>query len=209
MLAYKGFSEYFTAGRQAVLDSKVMTQTADDEIIKAGRAMNPGAVLAIGTRALDFCIEQFPEKKIIYCMVIDAKAREGVDIAGKRLVMPEDYRVSKIKEVLPGITILGTVYTKESYKQFAAFEAACAKNGLSIIGVDISDANDFPRALNRIKNKIGLYVMLADSALYYPESIKYLLMEGYANGMPVMGLSSFYTKAGALIAVDFDYYEGG
>jgi len=51
--------------------------------------------------------------------------------------------------------------------------------------------------------------MVADTKIYFPKSIEHLLREGLSRKIPVIGLSSSYTKAGSLISFDCDYEDLG
>lgn len=51
--------------------------------------------------------------------------------------------------------------------------------------------------------------MIADTTLYLPQVTEYLLLESLRAKFPVIGLSSCYTKAGAVLSFDCDYKDLG
>ena len=51
--------------------------------------------------------------------------------------------------------------------------------------------------------------MLADSSLYFPKSVEFLLHEALGRKVAVCGLAAPYTRAGALISVEGDYRDMG
>jgi ABC-type uncharacterized transport system substrate-binding protein len=50
---------------------------------------------------------------------------------------------------------------------------------------------------------------LPDSKIYFVQSIKYLLLEGVRRKFPIVGLSSFFTKAGTVMSMECDYKDIG
>lgn len=208
MQAYRGFADAVKDKENVRINHSVM-EDENSKLLEEVTYAAPNIIVAIGSRALDFSLKNLSNKKIIYCMVISGVSSAGIDIAGKVLSIPDKYKVQKIKELLPHIRTAGTVYTDMSQGQVLGFENACRENGINFMSVRVADENEFPKALNRIKDRIDIYMMFADSRLYYPDSIRYLFMESMGSYFPVIGLSSYYTKAGALLSFDYDYYSVG
>ena len=52
-------------------------------------------------------------------------------------------------------------------------------------------------------------MVILDSKVYFSQTIRLLLLESMKNKVPVVGLSSFFTKAGAVISFDSDFKDMG
>ena len=78
-----------------------------------------------------------------------------------------------------------------------------------LIGKQVDSQKDFPAALDEILKDSDCFVMLADPNIYLPKTTEYLLLQGLQRKVPVVGLSSSYTKAGALLSFDCDYDDLG
>jgi putative tryptophan/tyrosine transport system substrate-binding protein len=54
-----------------------------------------------------------------------------------------------------------------------------------------------------------LFPYISDPNIYLPKATEFLLLEALQKKVPVVGLSSSYTKAGAITAFDCDYDDLG
>jgi putative ABC transport system substrate-binding protein len=170
---------------------------------------NPDLILAAGTKALNFAKTAFPEKKISYCMVLTGEGSKNDNIAGVVLNIPEEYRLVETKKILPSAGSLGVIYSDSSLKQFENIKQACESNDIRIVGVKIEGEAGFEKALDKIEDEIDFFIMTMDSNVFSPKTIQYLFEESLDDKFPVIGLSSFYTKAGALISFEYNYYDVG
>ncbi|PKL92280.1 MAG: hypothetical protein CVV21_05875 [Candidatus Goldiibacteriota bacterium HGW-Goldbacteria-1] len=208
-LAYSGFKETIEKNTKASITYGIINDQNHSELSTKISSYNPEILLAIGTKALKFAKEVQGQRKIIHCMVFSENENNDNNTAGIEFNIPEEYKVIKLKGIIPNHGTLGVIYTGASEKQFKSLKKACEENGIPLLNIRIESGEGFAKALNRIKNRIDLYMMVTDSVLYYPGSVQYLFRESIDNGFGVIGLSSFYTKAGAVLSFDYDYYYVG
>ena len=208
-LAYNGFKDIIEKNTKASVISGIIKEQNSSELSAAISLYNPEILLAVGTKALKFAKEIQGGRKIIYCMVFSENEISDDNTAGIEFNIPEGYKAAKIKEIIPNHGTMGVIYTGASEKQFKKLKKACEENGIPLLDIRIENGEGFPKALNRIKNRIDLFMMVTDSVLYYPGSVQYLFRESIDNGFGVIGLSSFYTKAGAVLSFDYNYYYVG
>ena len=57
--------------------------------------------------------------------------------------------------------------------------------------------------------RIDWFLMIPDTDIYFPKLVEHLLRESLKNKFPVIGLSSTYVEAGALVSFDCDYEDLG
>ncbi|MDY6954416.1 MAG: ABC transporter substrate binding protein, partial [Thermodesulfobacteriota bacterium] len=86
---------------------------------------------------------------------------------------------------------------------------ACATLGLDLFAESIASQKDFPDAFKDLAKDIDSFLMIPDSKIYFPRLVEFLLLESLKQKIPVVGLSSAYVKAGALVAFDCDYEDLG
>ena len=72
-----------------------------------------------------------------------------------------------------------------------------------------SSPDDFDSLFSGMQGSIDSYIMLPDSKLYNSKVVKSLLSQSLSSKIPVVGLSSIYTRAGAYISFDYDYRDLG
>ncbi|MBN2755519.1 MAG: hypothetical protein JXR81_11765 [Candidatus Goldbacteria bacterium] len=209
MLAYDGFKDTIEKNIKISVMSGTINGQNKNEIVSSIDSFDPQILLAVGTKAFNLAKEIQGSKKIIYCMVFSDNEIDGNNTAGVEFNIPESYKTEKIKEIIPNHGTMGIIYTGASKKQFEDLKKACEEKNIPLVDIRIESGEGFSKALNRIKKRIDLFMMVTDSVLYYPGSVQYLFRESIDNGFGVIGLSSFYTKAGAVLSFDYDYYYVG
>jgi len=207
--AYNGFKDTIEKNTKASVTYGIIKEQNNSELLTAISSYNPEILLAIGTKALKFARDIQGGRKIIHCMVFSENENNDNNTAGIEFNIPEEYKVKKIKALIPNHGTMGVIYTGASEKQFKNLKKACEENGIPLLDIRIENGEGFPKALNKIRNRIDLYMMVTDSVLYYPGSVQYLFHESIDNKFGVIGLSSFYTKAGAALSFDYNYYYVG
>ncbi|MCP4650427.1 MAG: hypothetical protein GY853_10160 [PVC group bacterium] len=172
------------------------------------KAANPQFVITLGTIATKFAQQVIPEMPVVFSMVLGAE-RSSIDPPGVSLDIPFEMKVEYMKRVIPEIERFGVIYSPDSYALYKEISVACAKNEVQILGTQINSAKEFPVVLHDILRQIDCYVMLSDSMIYFPKAVEHMLLDCLHQKIPVVGLSSPYTKAGALISFDCDYHDIG
>jgi putative ABC transport system substrate-binding protein len=81
--------------------------------------------------------------------------------------------------------------------------------GFEIVGEEVNSAKELYDAFNELWRQIDCFFIIPDSCIYSANSVEYLLIEAFKKTIPIIGLSSSYTKAGALISSECDYEKLG
>jgi putative ABC transport system substrate-binding protein len=81
--------------------------------------------------------------------------------------------------------------------------------GIQVLGVKANTEQELMTAIQEVLDHSAVFVMVADATLYSQLSIKNLLVQSLKRGVPVMGISTTYTRAGALFSVECDYADLG
>ncbi len=168
----------------------------------------PDLIFALGARATSFAGEHLGSAPVVYGMVFADEDR-GAYATGVTLNIPARVRLDRVRRVLPDARRVGLIYSNAYEAERKEIERACSQFGMTLVARGVDCQRDFADALSEISSDIDLYVMVADPTLYIPQSITFLLRKGLEEGFPVVGLSSSYTKAGALLSFDYDYRDLG
>lgn len=175
-------------------------------------------VVTIGTEASLFAKDNFKDVPIVFTMVLDpteiklVSSLESRDelITGVMLGISIDDQFKKMKEVLPEIKKIGMLYDKNKKEQLRArAQKAAEKLNLKLVAQEINDASQVTKGLDKIITQSDILWAGVDTLIYNPQSAQHILLETLRNKLPFMAFSSQYVKAGALMALESDYYDIG
>lgn len=114
---------------------------------------------------------------------------------------PMERQARLIKALLPGARRVGIMFDSFPPDDLAMLKQRATRHGLSlheqIIGPDIS----LYAALQALLQNSEVLLALPDDTVYNSSTIRNILLATYRSGIPLIGFSSGYVKAGALGAV--------
>ena len=102
---------------------------------------------------------------------------------------------------LPGYSRIGLLLGPDSVGTAKSFEHAAKQNGLRLEVEMATYADDLPVALERLLSRSSLLVAAPDPLVYSQSTVQSILLSAYRANNPVIGFSSAYVRAGALVAV--------
>ncbi|MBU1486777.1 ABC transporter substrate-binding protein, partial [bacterium] len=179
------------------------------EVFSKIRSERPDVVFTLGTRASKLAKEGLEYLPVVFSMVLDPGMIVGPNITGVSLDIPAGMKLKEVKRILPDIKRIGLIYSPGTISKYREISQVCRELDLQLITRKIDDRKDLPGALKGISRQIDCFLMIPDPKIYFPKSVEHLLLESLRRKFPVIGLSSFYTKAGALISFDCDYKDLG
>lgn len=208
--AWTGFKESMAASGFSVVATEIIFKESEMASIRQRLTENsPRMIVALGAQALKLA-ENVKDIPIVYCMVLNPQEYvEGVPAAGVSLDIPQSVRLKQIKKLLPEISTVGLIYSSRFASTEAEIRSVCAEMGLKLEVRKVDDEKEIPDTLKNLWSDVDCLLMVPDSRVFTPMSVEYILLHSLRNRYPVIGLSSFYTKAGALIAIDCDYTDLG
>ncbi|MBN1913126.1 MAG: hypothetical protein JW788_01860 [Candidatus Omnitrophica bacterium] len=179
-----------------------------ESILREIRAKTPVLILNLGTssaKSAQTALKGFP---MVFTMILNPW-QNNIFPPGVCMDISFETKLEDVKKIITGMETVGTIYSQDSLSKYEELAQACNKFGLRLAAKRINDQKDFPQALEDISSQVDLFIMLADPGIYHPKTVEYLLNFSLQKGFSVMGLSSGYTKAGALISYDCDYEDLG
>lgn len=208
--SWKGFKKFLDEKKVALRVSKYsLGKKKPGEIYQQINKERPDIVLTLGTRASRFAKEGIKDIPVVFGMVFDPKEFRDQNITGGSLKIPARRKLREIKRILPDAKRIGLIYSPGTISIYKEISKACNKMGLKLVARKVGSQKEFPDAIKDISWQIDCFLMIPDPAIYFPKSVEYLLREGLKAKFPVIGLSSSYTKAGALVSLDCDYNDLG
>jgi len=217
--AYSGFQKVINGNlkdvqfEEHILSSDIAENEKLIEQIKGNSAL----ILTIGSEVTKFVSKRIKDHPVIFCMVLDpvesglveSLAPSGNNLTGSSLDIPVRMQFERFKLLVPNLKILGVLYTSETEGKVRRAEVVANGLGINLVSVRISSEKEIPQSLELLKGQIQGLWSVPDGVIFSPSSTEQILLYTLRNGIPFMGLSSVYVKAGALFALDCDYVDIG
>ncbi|MCD4819587.1 MAG: hypothetical protein K8S23_12935 [Candidatus Cloacimonetes bacterium] len=208
--AWNGYKEFFDDEETALWFSQYNLKEEESNLIYSKiNKEKPDIIITFGTKTAKLAKEKITNIPVVFCMVFNALKLSGSNMTGVSMEIPVKIKLKKIKQILPQAKRIGLIYSDDTISRYEEIAKVCNQNELIVIGEKISSEKELPKAIKNIFPKIDCFLMIPDSKIYFPMSVKHLLLQSLRNKIPVVGLSSKYTKAGALFSLDCDYYDLG
>ena len=132
---------------------------------------------------------------------------QGPHIHGVTLDIPYRQHILAMKRMLPERKHIGLIYSpRDNGHNIPDAAGAAAGEGLFLHLFPVSSPTDIP-ALNHLN--VDILWIIPDTLVCQPPIIRRFLQEGLQYGIPVVGISPAYVKAGALFALSCDYHDIG
>jgi putative ABC transport system substrate-binding protein len=209
-LSYDGFKEFFDEKKFNLRVYKHNLETDNAErIYSAVKSEKPDLIFAIGTKALQSASENITDTPVVFAMVLNPRKINASNISGVSLDIPAEIKLKNLKKIVPEKKSIGLIYSPQSEPLYKDIQQTCEELEYRLISKKIDSKTEFSGVLGTISSQIDCFLMTPDTDIYYPKLVEYLLRESLKENIPVIGLSSNYAKAGALIAFDCDYLDIG
>jgi len=220
-LALEGFISTLTETGHETVVLPFLLAHDDSGVAAVWRAVHdarPDLILALGTRAAREASRQEPNTPTVYSMVLippesspDQATFQGQkNLTGATLNIPLGTQLDEIIRVFPSVRRIGMISDPDRTRPVVeTARQLVAQRGLSLQVAWADSEQMIPEAVRTLRDSIDVLWMIPDETVLTPRSARYIIFELIKAGVPVMGLSSAYVKAGALVALDCDYSDIG
>ncbi len=201
-----GSYEEFDSVLGVLLASKGVSHVVTDA---AGEIPAAGLVVAVGTKAatavaasdapavLNVLITKASHSKLLH----DFPRRAGSHTyAALYLDQPMDRQARLIAAILPQKHTVGLLYSTPP-RELAQLGDKLGEYGLTLRSRQVDSLAALPDALQDVLGRSEVLLALPDAAIYNDSTIRNILLATYRMGVPLVGFSQGYVKAGALCAV--------
>lgn len=151
-----------------------------------------------------------PDSPIVAGMVPRPSELAGPNVTGVYLEIPCETQFLWLRRFLPNAAGVGILYRSGENEEtlMAALKVAeSMKLHLEARRVNSLDALD--QALGSLKGRTDTILSIYEPSLMTPDCARRILLFGAQAGIPVVGLSSAWVKAGALYCLECDYVDLG
>jgi ABC-type uncharacterized transport system substrate-binding protein len=181
---------------------------------------HPDLLMVISTPALQAALRQAgPETKIVFTGVGDgvhagagkSETEHLVNVTGITTRSPFDGMARIIRETLPGVKAVGTLFTPAEvnsvlYKDW--FKEALAKQGIELVTLPVTSSADVAQSAAELCTKdIQALAQIVDN-LTRP-GFALIARKAAENNLPVYVFESTQMKENAVICLARDYYDAG
>lgn len=182
---------------------------ADETTFREIESQKPGIVFTLGSSVTKSVSQTFKTVPIVFSMVVDPRGSgiKGENVAGVTLDIPVDTQFKYLKRVVPRVKTVGVIYNPDENEEniINVLKVAAALD-LSVKAVPVKNIKDIPGI-----GSMGIDALwfIPDNTVCRPAVIKRLLLDSLKSGVPVMGISPSYARAGALLALSCEYRDIG
>ena len=208
--SWNGFKDYFREKKVTLIVSEYhLERQMPDLIIQQIAREKPDLILTIGPQSTMLAKKKIKKIPVIFSMILDYREIDNPNFTGVFLDVPSRIKLEYIKRILPDVKRIGVIYSSKSIPVFREILLGCNEMEYQLISRKVNSGKDFKNTFKDISPQIDSFLIVPDTKIYFNQSIKYLLLEGIRRKVPVIGLSSAYTRAGAFASLESDYYESG
>jgi putative ABC transport system substrate-binding protein len=167
--------------------------------------------VTVGPQATHLTLGAVGEIPIIACMAGSvAELRRFPTATGVTIDFPVETQLQQLHQFLPDRKTIGVLYNPAENREHIEEARKVAQTlGLKVLGRPVEAPQAFPKALASLVKEVDVLWGLTDQTVLSPQTREPILLFSFRNRIPFIGLSSSWTKAGALYALDRDYTDLG
>lgn len=203
--SYNGMLKALTEQHNGYLESEVLLNQAP-----SGHPFT----LAVGSRACEAIIRLIDPDERALCIFLPSQTFADLTSNPKGQQLLAERRLSAIyldqplirqmllaKMLKPKMQTIGTVLGPGSDRQASYFSDAASSLGLTSLIGRLADSENPVRELTPIIEESDVFLPLPDSSVFNRASAKWILYLTLRNKVPLVGFSSSYAYAGAVVSV--------
>jgi putative ABC transport system substrate-binding protein len=176
-----------------------------------GQARRYSLVLPVGSDATEFAVERFSKVPVVFSMVLDPPGEflSRPNVYGICLDLPVSRYISWFREIIPGFSTLGVLYTESSLHKVQEMRQQARAAGVRFVALRVDNLAELPARLDELSARVQALLALPDELLYNRVIAPRIIYYCIKNRLPFAGLSANFTRAGALFSLDVDYKRLG
>lgn len=165
-------------------------------------------VLTSGSATTQLARAYFGNIPVIYTLVLNPQA-SNISPPGINVDLHYELVFEKLNAIFKDPMRIGTICSENSRNLCNRLSEIGESLNQKVVIEEVSDNQSFFHALKALQGRYDVFLMIPDPTLYYPKTVEYLLKTTLEEAIPTVGLSSAYTKAGALVSFECNYEHLG
>jgi putative ABC transport system substrate-binding protein len=190
---------------------------SEPQIAQKIQDLKPDLIVTIGSRSTAIVSQKIKDIPIVFSMVLNpvssgfvqSMRSSGNNLTGASLDIPISIQLEKFKFLVPKLKKLGVLFTQDSKPVVIEAQSICKQMGVELVSKSISSEKEIPGATEALAQEVDGLWAVADTIIFTPQSTQYILLYTLRNGLPLMGLSPSFVKAGALFTLACDHKDVG
>ncbi|MSQ48073.1 MAG: hypothetical protein EXR78_06755 [Deltaproteobacteria bacterium] len=195
-----------------LLVSSLQTEPAQSqECLSTAQKAGARLILTVGSQATQLALQEVVDVPVIACMIVSAKELgKSANVTGVTINFSIEAQLQRLQDFLPNRKTIGVLYNPaENQAQVEEAHRVARTLGLTILARPVETPQALPEALASLAKDADVLWGLTDQTVLSPQTAEPILLFSFRNRIPFVGLSSSWTKAGALYALDRDYTDLG
>jgi len=193
-------------------------QTEQDEksFLEDLRKSRPDLIITVGTQATRSIGRRIPDVPVVFSLVLMAGdsevlfRRRPANVTGAAMDVPIAVQFERLKEIIPDLKRVGVIYNpRMTGDVIPVARAAAAAGSLTLVEIPVTNEDQVMKSMEGLKGRVDALWSVADSTVFTPRSVDSIHLFTLRDGIPFVGLSPSFVKAGALLSFSCDYEDVG
>ena len=193
-----------------------MEESRQAEFIAALRENHPALIVTIGTQATRTVSEAVSDIPVVYSLVLAGPDSSSLlrgrpaNLTGAAMDVPIALQFRRLREVIPSVKRIGVIYDPaRSGAAVAEARAAAGAEKLALVEMPVGSEAQVMQEVEKLRGRVDALWSVADSTVFTPRSVDSILLLTLRDGIPFVGLSPSFVRAGALLSFSCDYADVG
>jgi len=171
---------------------------------------SPQLIFTLGTPATKMAVAQSETVPVVAALIFDAcELKHSGNVTAVMLVHAADTQWRYLRRQLPDASHIAVMYNPEvSQTTFQSIQKLARRDNILLNAIPIKTTKELALAIRHLSPQLDAFWIL-DASVFNNAAIRQLLLFSFRNRIPLIGLSAPWVKAGALYALDWDYYDMG
>ncbi len=168
-------------------------------------------IVSVGTQATISTIDMGMGIPIVFSMVLAPpdSVLHKPGVTGVLLDIPPSAQMEWIRKITPGSNRIGIIHTKETENWMTRAAVAAPGMGFRVVPLKLEEVSQLPSMLDRLEKEADVLLAVPDGEIYNSIISPQIILFCLQHKIPFIGLSSNFTRAGALFALNCDYSSIG
>lgn len=183
-----------------------------DHYARGSKSTDPLILISIGTRACDKIMASAYAHDLLICTLIPAQSfnalldQHQAELEVSRVTavfmdQPISRQIALARLIVPSAQAIGTVFGRVSVAQRQSVEKYAEEAGLQVYQSFLDDDQNPVQVLTPIIQRSDVFLAIADSANFNRSVSRWALYISLRNKIPLIGFSSNYAEAGAVVSI--------
>jgi putative ABC transport system substrate-binding protein len=217
--AVEGIKKTFAARDLAVQIREVelpSEPTKEESFLRSLEKSGPDLVVTVGTQATLSVVRTIKRAPVVFSLVLFSEESESLlqkrpaNVTGSAMDIPINLQFQRLQEVIPELKRVGVIFNPQnSMGEIEDARRAAREIGLTLVEIPVTNESEVLQQVEGLKGKVDVLWSVADSTVFTPRSVDSILLLTLRDGIPFVGLSPSFVKAGALLSFSCDYQDVG